>query len=1031
MIKLLPIVMASLLLASCFSDEDSVKRGPQWEANRQGLIYSYPMDGQLEVPGSAPVIIHFSSEITDSFPEDAIVLRDAADNVIPYSHVEVDNGHGLVLTPEQRLAPLTEYQLEINGLNLANGEAAARTLSFVTRGLVDGPSSQVAGSGDFDMLRMIPDGEQLPITTFSNLRLQFTRPLNAATVRYGDTLSLEGPHGPVDARVLVSGPYLTIDPVDELAAQTQYTLHLSGAIESRDGTSFVGASHSFQATSTGSRSIMVQDVVDEGDGPLLSRLTGEPINMMPLQAVLLGDDNASRQSGEMHVELAHIPSFPDNAPMRIARGSMLTGTELEIRIGGEVPAGFASGEVKVHLISDAMGFFLENPYSSDLRAPRLILLYLDVAVSTEDSRASGAVTQNLLHLEMIGTVMAEDGRMVVDAVAVAEPQVLGVETARSQLSFHMRGFLDPDDAPPPVVDDESPTLIASTPGDNDSLARPDDPIVLLFSEPLDGNTIRPGETLFLNQQNGPSIPFDYKVDGAALILTPQAGLSHGAGYEVDFTDGITDLAGNPADTTEVPLTFELPVYVATDEHSPIALTTFPGFPCITVDHDLDAGSAGRCSGGQPDDDHMPLARMPAGHGIRVTFSQDMDSASINQDTFLVEQVDETGASLGNVEGTLRVANRAVEFVPAEPWETDTYYRYTLRSIVDTPLCGSDAICDQRGLPLQTRMLAESPDQAPLPTDGGPDLPIYFVSAPASNDVFQQLRNLPTADINANFLIDIGEPLPSADPEVLRNSTQLIRNPDANPQQDGTAASGNALKDANVGCGFEGDDPLECPDQQYLFLIGNLDVDVVGFVPAEQIDQLDPTIPDQVKDEGGMLVYIHPTRILASGVKVHIVLSDAAQTLNFVAHPADTGPQLMRIRYNCDASIPESCDGPDHGRIQGWIVEEDGEPYMLASLDLYLDAPRLDPEVENHNFDPPEDVNVTHNLRSFPIQVDLAGRLGFLDDGRLQIEQASQDAVPITVELDIENGLLDGNVYLHAPTEGIVINYVSSPMANRN
>jgi len=69
----------------------------------------------------------------------------------------------------------------------------------------------------------------------------------------------------------------------------------------------------------------------------------------------------------------------------------------------------------------------------------------------------------------------------------------------------------------------------------------------------------------------------------------------------------------------------------------------------------------------------------------------------------------------------------------------------------------------------------------------------------------------------------------------------------------------------------------------------------------------------------------------------------------------------------------------------------------------------------------------HNLHSYPLNLQLAGDVTFLDDGRLQIEQISQNALDLEVVLgNIPLGL-DGKVYLTIPTGGTFLNYLSTPI----
>ncbi|MBZ2187497.1 Ig-like domain-containing protein [Alcanivorax sp. JB21] len=1024
------LLMSALLLAGCGDDKADIRQGPDRYAGQQGLVYSYPAPQQIEVPASAPLVLRFSSEITASHPESRLTLLDGEGETVAFSHREVGEGRGLVLVPEARLAPLSEYTLQIEALSLAAGEMAPTSFSFTTGAAAEGPREQMASSTGFTVQRQIPDGEALPILAFSNFRLLFTQPLARDTVRYGDTLSLTDSEGAlVPAQVLVRGRHLTLDPLTELLPGEDYTLQLLGGIRSAYGDALDAYSLTFSPQDTGNRSTMVQEVPDAQGGAVVSPLTGEPVNMVPMASVLLGEDNSTQQSGDIRAELAHIPTFPDTSPLRIARGSRLSGTSLEVLIGGAVPAGFDSGAVEIQFVSDAMGYMLENPYSSLPGAPRWLKLYMDVAITTEDPRANAAVTQNLMHLELVGTVFVEEGRLVVDAVGVAEPRILGDESARSVLSFSMRSYLDQNHPPPPLDDTTPPELQSGLPGTHPELIRPGDPLVLNFTKVLDPTTLVGRVHLYENGllAETPRV----HTDGAALVIRPVEPLIYSPDatpreYSLVLEDGITDLAGNALAVQED--TFALPTFVTEQPRAPVVLSAYPGFPCVTEQADLANHDAGRCLGGKPDDDHLPLARLPADRSLRVTFSQDMDPDSVTADTLVVEEIDAAGDPVGDpVDGQVTVGMRTLTFTPTAPWTVGSLYRYTLRSSELDPVCGSDAICDRRGLPLQTRLLAQTPDEAVPATAGGPDMAIHFLGAPPSHAVMQALRNLPGADVNANFVLDAGETLPSVDPMALANSTRLSRNPDANPDADGTAASGNALRDANVGCGFDADDaPLDCPDETYLFLNGNLDVEVYGYVPPEDIDAADPGIPDQVKDQGGVLAYIHPTQVLLSGTVVHVELSDIAASLNFEALPAQTGPQVMRMRYTCNAASGE-CEAPDYGRIKGWIVEEAGEARFMAQLSLYLDAPELDPEVVNHNLGG-ELLPVAHNLRSYPLTLELSGALTFLDDGRLQIRQQNLSPIALTIELEIgQPVLLTGALYLGIETGDAQLEYVSEPI----
>ena len=1024
-------LLSVIALSACVDDEGTVTRGDDFAASRQSLIYTYPAREQAEVPISAPLVLRFSSAVVDSAPAQLVSVRDSSGALIDFAGTLSNDGQSLVLTPANPLAPLTPHQVSVGAIALSDGRSMPASFSFITGASRSGPRSEIAEAGDFRLRRMIPDGDNLPVLDFTSLRLQLSQPIAESTIRYGDTLQLVGPDGLVAARVLVGGRDITVDPLADLTAGVSYQLTLDSGIESVLGESFTPLSISLTPKSSGNRALLTQQVVDSDQGAVLSALTGEPVNTIPLRAILLGTDNLSQQAGVMQVELAELPMFPDTAPLRILAGTRINGSSLPVRIAGSVPAGFASGDVTIEFISDAVGYMQPNDLSPLQDVPRLIRLFMDVAISTADQRANGAITQNLLHLELVGNARVDGGRLVVDAVGMTEPVILGAEAARSLLSFNLVGFDDQRNPPPPVIDLTAPQAngwVADLPA---RMVRAGDALVLNNSEALSPETLLAGDSIRLNDSLGAAVPFSLRQDGSALVVTPDQPLMAGATYWVSLLDGALDQAGNAA--TPRTASFDVAGFDSDSLHAPVLLSAYPGFPCATVDWDLAENDAGRCNGGASSDDHLPVSPMPADRPIRVTFSQPISIDSVNQQTFIVERIDSNNMPIGvPVSGRLEAQARALRFHPDQPWQENALYRYTLLSVPGNPLCGTDAICSAQGLPLQTRLLAQNPETASQPGEGGTPLQIFFRGAPRSNAVLQLLHNLPSTDSNANFIHDPSEPDAQIDDSARLNSARLTRNPSANPVADGSAAlavpadARRTVVDVNIGCGFSANEqPLNCPDAGLLFLNGDLFADIIGTLSAAEVNQRypdDAAIPDIVRSQGGVLVYIYPTQVYLSGTTVHTRQTNFISSIGITVPPTDTGLQIMRLRYRCDARSG-NCTAPDYGRIKGWIVEQDGEARLLTTLDLYLDAPRLNPLVEQNGAPQPL-ITISHDLRSKPLSLALSGALTFLPDGRLQISQISTSALNIDVELDVSIVAENDVLFLQVPDLETNLNYVS-------
>ena len=833
--KTLATLTSAVLLAACGGEDSGSTNTDTWNAGSQSLVYSYPAKGQTEIATPAPVILRFTSAVNSSSAQSHITLHEGNRNgaSLSYTLREIDNGRGLVLTPDTRLTPLSRYTVVVDGLPLVDGNTDSHVFSFTTRALEEGPRSQVLASSDFALSRLVPDGQALPVMDFSTLRLQFSQPLDPASVQYGndstDTLTLSGPGGElVEARVLVDGPYLTLDPTSDLTPGQNYTLTLASGLASTAGNALAADSYTLTPKDSRPREVMVQKVSDSANRALLSPLTGLPINEVPINATLLGDDNATQQGGDVHAELAFVPNYPEVTPFTVPRSTVLAGSSIDVNIGGEVPAGFSTGAVNVHFLSDASGYLLPNPYTQRADAPRQVRLFMDVAMSTEDPTANGGVTQDILHIELVGTALVVDGIMTIDAVSMVEPNILGQELGYGTLSFHMEAYRDQLNPPPAMQDTTAPVLQSWAPGGDASAHQSNEPIVLNFSEPLDSATVSKARINL--EENGTAVDYQLEQDGAAIILRPENGLQHPTQsdfstaidyvYEITLGAGLTDLAGN-AFVANAPLTFSLPEkprfheasYInptgqydppvtVNNQRAPVILSAYPGFPCVldNTQQNLANDIAGQCLDSlreaytgvsniaefpaeqRAPADLLPVTPLPADRPIIVQTSKALQPQSVQLGTtFEVHEVNDNNTVLDTVDGDLKVEGNRITFWPATPWQENRLYRYTLHSTNDfngggNVLCdGSQAICDSDDLPLQTQLqevFLENFSNADLPSQtvaqpdtGGQDLQQYFRGATPDDNVIMALK-APSADTNANFIHDRPEPFPDEYPATI-------------------------------------------------------------------------------------------------------------------------------------------------------------------------------------------------------------------------------------------------------------------------
>ena len=484
------IVLTLLLaLAGC---GDKQHTSFNWRA--ADLIYSYPQSGQPEVPRHAPVILRFNSAITSTDPASHVVLTDDAGTAVSVDGRLAPDRQTLVLSPKAPLAPHTHYAVTLNQLETAVGGAAlpAGGVGFTTRAAVQGPASAVS-EGPFAVSRLLPDASRYPLMDFSTLRLQFTQPLDPASVRYGDTVSLTDASGAlVPATLIDHGPYLTLDPDDLLTPGSPYTLSLSSSISSTLGHNLDPgdyASFLFTPADSAPRETMVQQVPVANGGARLSPLTGEPINTVPVKALLLGDDSRSQQSGDTRVQLAFVPHYPEATPVRIAKGTLLNGSSVSVNINGHVPAGFDTGAIAVRFISDANGILTANPYSSSADAPRHVTLFMDIAMSTENAKANGGLSQDLMHVQLDGISQVKNGVMVIDAVGVVELGVLGLNRPTAPCPSTWRAMRTRSIRRQPWRIPVCPDLQSWVPGNHSDKARPGDPVIVNFTKALDRDSV--------------------------------------------------------------------------------------------------------------------------------------------------------------------------------------------------------------------------------------------------------------------------------------------------------------------------------------------------------------------------------------------------------------------------------------------------------------------------------------------------------------------------------------------------------------
>ncbi len=198
------------------------------------------------------------------------------------------------------------------------------------------------------------------------------------------------------------------------------------------------------------------------------------------------------------------------------------------------------------------------------------------------------------------------------------------------LSIHMESV---------VVDTTPPTVISTSPANNETGVAVTSAITITFSESIDTSTFNPDT--FSLRNNGSNVEGEISFNGAVVIFTPSANLAYSTTYTGTITTGVKDLAGNPmtADYTWIFTTGAVP-----DTTAPTVTGVSPGNEATNV---------------------------PITTTVTATFSEAMDDSTINTTTFTLVN----GGS--SVSGTVTYTDTTATFIPSGNLTHSTTYTATI------------------------------------------------------------------------------------------------------------------------------------------------------------------------------------------------------------------------------------------------------------------------------------------------------------------------------------------------------------------
>jgi hypothetical protein len=248
-----------------------------------------------------------------------------------------------------------------------------------------------------------------------------------------------------------------------------------------------------------------------------------------------------------------------------------------------------------------------------------------------------------------------------------------------------------------VVDTTPPTVISTSPANNETGAAVTSAITITFSESIDTSTFN--TDTFSLRNNGSNVEGTITVNGAVVTFIPSANLAYSTTYTATITTGVQDLAGN-AMTSDYIWTFT--TGTAPDTTSPTVAGVSPGIGAT----DVSVTST-----------------------ITATFSELMDSSTINTTTFTL--VD--GGS--PVSGAVTYAGTTATFTPSGNLNYLTSYTATVTTGVKD-LAGNAMTADYTW----TFTTGMAPDTTP------PSVPTGLIATAVSASQINLSWNASTDDV---------------------------------------------------------------------------------------------------------------------------------------------------------------------------------------------------------------------------------------------------------------------------------------------
>lgn len=1005
---LIPVLLA-ISLMGC----DEKSRVFQPPVIKDGLIYTHPLDGTVDLPLGSKALFVFSHQVdAGALTQDCTGTPDAPvgafcitgpDGLVPTAaDTEVVNGGSTISFSMANLTPGTRYQVWLRASaapGAVNLHETKPLLSFRTRQArpVPDQAPSVIAINQEDPLSFVEGSgvtPRFPFMDVAPIRVTFSEPLAQSTLINGESFRLLKAGQPVPVSVHAERHYLSLQPLQDLEAGAQYRLELDSSITDLQREPLTGATtFLFEPLSSkdapADENPPIRQLLSvfptEGDAgfPLASRLTDKELNRFRLVNPVLGENEVQAIPETLEAWLADPVRFPVEVPI-LARGGQtlrLTGIN-PARLGGEVDLGLSTGDITGVFINNVTAWLMPNLFRpagtnpDDDLAPLLTVMSFDLAMQGGDPSGNATFNQNLMHIQAPGVVTVKDGALNIELFTTLQLDVLGGASAitadfnlgvRSDESFE----LDTDN-------NDAPSITGSFPQDQAGGVETRDNLLLIVSEALSDTGL--DEVVLRDMSAGTEIPIRVTREGTTLVVSPRQPLAEATLHALILPPNLTDThlfapraleaLADDALGGDNTLTFTTADYTR-DESGlvpPLLLGVYPGVGCALVDVGTLPGKVGRCQGGLPTDTQYEPFRYEVGTPIDITFSQPMDTESLRVGTINSSGDACTGGGIclaGSQDGGwtpvalgVHAENMALQLSPADgSIIVGEVYRLVINGSGETFRNHPDF----GNLPVNTRPLES------VETPGGPNVIIDFEAVPKRSTIFSTIRTRPFSDTNGNGFFD------NAEIEAIPNAARL------SIEDTGGVITSAAFSD---------------PERDRIFISGALPV---GFMPLEPLD-LSISGAELLRD--GPNRWCTPPEVDAFGE------SQCFDTEGSFMTPVEIGPQLvLGTSLSLDATaLVVPINGlatrglvlrvrpREQGPAYGYIFNEVGQdkPQFLLKLDVYLDAP---------------DIVIlgglaASDLRSMPITTYVKGPISFLDDGRITLDSTNISTIAQSINLSL-------------------------------